>query len=101
MKRTNAIVLAAAMAGAGAALWAGAARAGERVPEAGDPPQQVIVQVTTPAAKVCAHRAAAYGDFGCYPSNTTSVTVLDAPFQPGAMYFVNQPVVPVRHGCWR
>jgi hypothetical protein len=101
MKRGSAILLAASVAGVGAALAAGAVRAEERLPGAGAPPQQVVVQVNSPVAEVCAHRAAAYGDCGCYPANATSVTVLDAPFQPGAMYFVNPAPVVVKNGRWR
>lgn len=103
MNRTSAIhpavYLAAIAALAGAALWAGTARA-----ENGDPaaraPVQVVV-VNAPAAGESCGKRGAYGDCDCYRNNATSVTVLDAPFQPGAMYFVNQPVAPVRYGRGR
>jgi hypothetical protein len=95
MKRGKAILLAATLAGAGAPLWAGAQDpvAAERAPV------QVVV-VNAPAGAGCA-QGGAYGDCGCYRANATAVTVLDAPFQPGAMYFVNQPVYAVRHGRGR
>lgn len=100
MKPGRAIFLAAVLAGGGAALWAGAARAEDRDPPERAPVQVVVVNAPAPAANGCGYRAG-YGDCGCAPVNATTVTVLDAPFQPGAMYFVSQPVVPARHGRWR
>jgi hypothetical protein len=100
MKRGKAILLAASFAGAGAVLWAGAAGAQDPEPAGRAPVQVVVVNAPAPDGGACAQRAA-YRDCGCYPPNATSVTVLDAPFQPGAMYFVNQPAVPVKHGRWR
>lgn len=99
MKRGKAILLAATLAGA-TALGAGAARAEDRDPVERAPVQVVVVNAPAPAGAACGQRGA-YGNCGCDRYNATSVTVLDAPFQPGAMYFVNPPVVPARHGRWR
>lgn len=106
MNRSSTIHLAAHLTAiaalAGAALWAGAVRAEDRDRAERAPAPQVVVQVNAPAqaGNACRQRGA-YGDCNCYSPYGTSVTVLDAPFQPGAMYFVNQPAVPVRHGRWR
>ncbi|HSD62113.1 MAG TPA: hypothetical protein VLC55_14775 [Burkholderiales bacterium] len=103
MKRGNAILLAASVAGVGAALWAGAVRADDRDPAERAPGQQVVVQVNAPVQgdDACRHRGAYRDCAGCYSPYGTSVTVLDAPFQPGAMYFVTPAPVAVRHGRWR
>lgn len=94
MKAGIAILLAAS-----AILAAGAAGAQEREPAERAPAPQVVVNVNAPAPAVAAcAQPVAYRDCGCYPSYGTAVTVLDMPFQPGAMYFVNQPPVHVRHG---
>jgi len=103
MKRGNAIFFAASVAGVGAALWAGAVRADDRDPAERVPVQQVIVQVNAPAqaGDDCRHRGAFRDCAGCYSPYGTAITVLDAPFQPGAMYFVSPAPVAVRQGRWR
>lgn len=102
MKRGSAVFMAAAATCVGVALWAGAARAEDRDPAERAPAPQVIVQVNAPAqaGEDCRQRGA-YGECGCYSRHGTSVTVLDAPFQPGAMYFVNPAPVAAKHGRWR
>ena len=102
MKPGRAILLAASAACVGATLWAGAASAQEREPAERAPAQQVVVNVNAPApAGAACGQPVAYRDCGCYPPYGTSVTVLDTPFQPGAMHFVNYPPAHVRHGRWR
>lgn len=59
-----------------------------------------MVQVNAPAQADAACRQ--HGGYrGCADCYAPTVTVLDAPFQPGAIYFVSPAPGALKHGRWR